>query len=45
MAYIAPVPQQWHKVIEATGALTLVWLVLYFLYRKKSFLLGLMTIS
>jgi predicted acyltransferase len=36
--FYAPVPEQWHKVIEAIGALILVWLVLYFLYRKKVFL-------
>jgi predicted acyltransferase len=31
-------PEQWHKVIEAIGALALVWLTLYLMYRKKLFL-------
>jgi predicted acyltransferase len=34
----APAPEQWHKVFEATGALALVWLTLYFMYKKKIFL-------
>jgi predicted acyltransferase len=34
----APAPEQWHKVFEAIGALALVWLTLYFMYRKKIFL-------
>lgn len=31
-------PESWHEVFEALGALGLVWLFLYFLYRKKIFL-------
>jgi predicted acyltransferase len=34
----APAPEQWQKVFEAIGALALVWLTLYFMYRKKIFL-------
>ena len=34
----APAPEKWHKVFEAIGALALVWLTLYFMYRKKLFL-------
>jgi predicted acyltransferase len=34
----APTPEPWHKVFEAIGALSLVWLTLYFMYRKKIFL-------
>lgn len=34
----APAPEQWHKVFEAIGALALVWLTLYLMYRKKLFL-------
>jgi predicted acyltransferase len=34
----APAPEQWQKVFEAIGALVLVWLTLYFMYRKKIFL-------
>jgi predicted acyltransferase len=34
----APAPEKWHKVFEAIGALVLVWLTLYFMYRKKIFL-------
>lgn len=31
-------PEKWHEVFVAIGALLLVWLFLYFLYRKKVFL-------
>jgi predicted acyltransferase len=31
-------PEAWHDVWQALGALALVWLMLYFLYRKKLFL-------
>lgn len=34
----APLPEIWHPVFEGLGALILVWLFLYFLYRKKWFL-------
>lgn len=34
----APTPEPWHAVFEALGALGLVWLFLYFLYRRKLFL-------
>lgn len=34
----APTPEPWHEVFEALGALGLVWLFLYFLYRKKLFI-------
>lgn len=34
----APAPEAWHEVFQALGALALVWLFLYFLYRKKLFL-------
>jgi predicted acyltransferase len=34
----APLPEPWQKVFEAIGALGLVWLTLYFMYRKKIFL-------
>lgn len=34
----APTPEPLHKVFEAIGALVLVWLTLYFMYRKKIFL-------
>ena len=33
----AQLPQRWHEVFEAIGAVILVWLFLYFLYRKKVF--------
>ncbi len=33
----APAPEPWHEVFEALGALALVWLFLYFLYRNKIF--------
>lgn len=32
-----PLAEQWHNVFEALGALILVWLFLYFLYRQKIF--------
>lgn len=31
-------PEQWHKVFQTLGALGLVWLFLYFLYRNRLFL-------
>ncbi|MEX2400296.1 MAG: DUF5009 domain-containing protein [Rhodothermales bacterium] len=34
----APLPEAWHAVFEAVGAMALVWLFLYFLYRNKLFL-------
>jgi predicted acyltransferase len=34
----APTPEPWHKVFEALGALGLVWLFLYVLYRQKIFI-------
>ncbi|SMO80023.1 acyltransferase family protein [Fodinibius sediminis] len=30
-------PEPWHEVFQAFGAMMLVWLLLYFLYRKKIF--------
>ena len=33
----APTPEPWHEVFEALGAVALVWLFLYFLYRNKIF--------
>lgn len=33
----APAPEPWQEVFEALGALALVWLLLYFLYRNKIF--------
>jgi predicted acyltransferase len=33
-----PLAQPWHEVFEAAGALLLVWVFLYFLYRNKIFL-------
>jgi predicted acyltransferase len=30
-------PEKWHPAFEAFGALTLVWLLMYFLYKKKIF--------
>ncbi|MCB0632878.1 MAG: DUF5009 domain-containing protein [Saprospiraceae bacterium] len=33
-----PTPEPWHEVWQALGALALVWLFLYFLYRKRIFL-------
>ena len=32
-----PLDEKWHPVLESLGALLLVWLFLYFLYRKKIF--------
>ena len=32
-----PLDEKWHPVMESLGALLLVWLFLYFLYRKKIF--------
>ena len=34
----APAPEPWHPVFDAFGGTVLVWLFLYFLYRKKIFL-------
>lgn len=34
----APTPEPWHEVFEALGAVALVWLFLYFLYRNKVFI-------
>ncbi|NND08930.1 MAG: DUF5009 domain-containing protein [Saprospiraceae bacterium] len=34
----APAAERWHEVIEALGALALVWLFLYFMYRQRFFL-------
>jgi len=34
----APLPEQWHEVLEALGAWALVWLFLYILYKKGLFL-------
>ncbi|MEM9674382.1 MAG: DUF5009 domain-containing protein [Bacteroidota bacterium] len=34
----APAPEAWHGVFQSLGALVLVWLFLYFLYRNKLFL-------
>ena len=34
----APAPEAWYAVFEAVGALALVWLFLYLLYRNKWFL-------
>lgn len=31
-------PEPWHEVFQAFGAMILVWLLLYFLYRKKIFI-------
>lgn len=33
-----PLDESWHNVFEAFGALVLVWLFLYFLYRQKIFI-------
>jgi predicted acyltransferase len=30
-------PEKWHPTFEAAGSLALVWLVMYFLYKKKIF--------
>jgi len=32
-----PLDEKWHPVLESLGALMLVWLFLYFLYKKKIF--------
>ena len=32
-----PLPEPWHEVLEAFGALALVWLFLYILYRQRIF--------
>ncbi|WP_114748830.1 acyltransferase family protein [Pleomorphovibrio marinus] len=32
-----PLPEDWHRVVEAFGALMLVWVFLYILYRLKIF--------
>lgn len=34
----SPLPEQWHEVFNALGALALVWIFLYFLYKKRIFL-------
>lgn len=34
----APAPEEWHEVFQAFGAVILVWLFLYFLYRNKIFI-------
>ncbi|GEO06144.1 DUF5009 domain-containing protein [Adhaeribacter aerolatus] len=34
----APAPEPWQEVFQAFGAMMLVWLFLYFLYRQKIFL-------
>jgi len=34
----APLPEQWHEVLEALGAWALVWLFLYFLYKRGIFI-------
>jgi len=34
----SPLAEQWHSVVQALGALLLVWLLMYVLYRKKIFL-------
>ena len=34
----APAPEPWHEVFQSLGALVLVWVFLYFLYRNKIFL-------
>ena len=33
-----PLPEPWHEVLQAFGAMALVWLFLYFLYRQKMFI-------
>lgn len=33
----APLPEKWHEVVVALGVLALVWLLLYFLYKKRIF--------
>ncbi len=34
----APAPEPWHEVFQAVGALALVWMFLYLLYRNRLFL-------
>ncbi len=34
----APLPEKWHEVINALGALPLIWSLLYILYKKKIFI-------
>jgi predicted acyltransferase len=34
----APTPEKWHPVFQSLGALGLVWVFLYILYRKKIFI-------
>ncbi len=34
----APLPEQWHEVFEAFGAIIVVWAILYYMYRKKIFI-------
>jgi len=31
-------PEPWHEVFQAVGAVALVWMFLYFLYKNKVFL-------
>lgn len=33
-----PLPEIWHEVFQALGALALVWFLMYFLYRQKIFI-------
>ncbi len=33
----SPLAEQWHEVLEAFGAMMLVWLFLYVMYRNKIF--------
>jgi len=33
----APLPEKWHEVVVALGVLALIWLLLYFLYKKRIF--------
>jgi len=35
---LSPIPELWHEVFIAFGAMMLVWLFLYFLYRNRLFL-------
>ena len=35
--FYTPLDPKWHSVVESFGALTLVWLLVYFLYRQKIF--------
>jgi predicted acyltransferase len=35
--FLSPIPELWHEVFIAFGAMMLVWLFLYFLYRNKIF--------